>query len=256
MKTRELTFGPLIASLLITSAAFAADIYTGGHGDIGVSYIDNELVFRYELGSSAIVNGSPLGTVTQFAPDEIITQAGPTAYEEITSPLTSYFPDKTHGYFFGANSSSTTPYLGFGADDPTIGGGWGPGPHGLPAINYSIAGVTYTGAALDPQILYYSLGPFGEIYTLYDHLGDATVPNIPLPVGAHSHATWGFSDPGIYDVTWSANGTHVIDGFKQTTGTFRFEILPVPEPASITLGVLGLLALTLACRRFRRQVSA
>ena len=228
-----LAYGPSPSVTLDVMAA--PGVYTGGHADIGVSYVDNQLVFRYALGASAIVDGSPLGAPAHAAPGEIITQAGTAAYQQITGPIAAYFPGKTHGYFFGAQSSETSPYLGLGADDPSLSAqSWvtAPGDEPFPRMRYRITGVNYTGPAANPQVLYYDVGTTGDLFVNYNNLDPASATPLPLPIVTfiHAHPNWGFSDPGIYDITLTASAEHTTDGPMTATGVFRFEILPVPVP--------------------------
>lgn len=61
--------------------------------------------------------------------------------------------------------------------------------------------------------------------------------------GSHEHFNWGFTAPGIYRVTFQANGRLLgaSEELVSLPSTFIFHVLPLPEaPALPTLRVLGL----------------
>ncbi|MFI4877211.1 MAG: TIGR03769 domain-containing protein, partial [Blastopirellula sp. JB062] len=80
--------------------------------------------------------------------------------------------------------------------------------------------------------------------------------------GGHSHMNFGFSDPGLYELTIEGFGTHDTDGYKSDSATFTFlvggyEPAAVPEPASLTLFGLGsICAAAVGLRRRKKQVNA
>lgn len=68
-----------------------------------------------------------------------------------------------------------------------------------------------------------------------------------IAAGGHEHFGWGFTELGIYDLTFSFSGTHVVDGPKTASATYRFNV--IPEPST---GLMGLLGMGMLLRRKRR----
>jgi surface-anchored protein len=71
-----------------------------------------------------------------------------------------------------------------------------------------------------------------------------------LIAGSHNHFSFGFSQPGDYQVVFEATGTHAVDGFV-TSGdvVYHFTVQAVPEPATLALALAGGAGLLLARQR-------
>jgi surface-anchored protein len=65
----------------------------------------------------------------------------------------------------------------------------------------------------------------------------------------HAHYNWGFTEPGEYILNITVSGTHNTDGLLTDTQPIIFHVATVPEPTSLALGGLGILAVTLFRRR-------
>ncbi len=72
--------------------------------------------------------------------------------------------------------------------------------------------------------------------------------------GGHDHYNWGFTAPGVYELTFTVSGTPTGEGTPITdTGTFTFAVgAPIPEPSAFA-ALAGLGALGLAASRRRRS---
>ena len=81
------------------------------------------------------------------------------------------------------------------------------------------------------------------------------VLSISLTTGGHAHYNWGFTETGLYQLTFTVSGI-LDDGantFVSDTATYTFAIgaTPVPEPASFAV-FGGLVALGFSAARRRR----
>jgi surface-anchored protein len=124
-----------------------------------------------------------------------------------------------------------TPFVGLSAEHLDSGDWDG-------QISFVLASVNFDGSAY---------GTTGGILSFFSEELDAVwssqdgflQQSISLTPGAgHEHGFFFFSQPGIYDMTLTASGTHGIEGAVTGTGTFKFEV--VPEPSSVMLAGLGL----------------
>jgi surface-anchored protein len=71
-----------------------------------------------------------------------------------------------------------------------------------------------------------------------------------LTPGAHDHFNYGFTQPGVYDLTFQWKGVHKSEGAVAANGTYSFGVTAVPEPGTNALLALGLVGL--ACWKRRR----
>jgi surface-anchored protein len=81
--------------------------------------------------------------------------------------------------------------------------------------------------------------------------GISAADTISLSVGGHDHFNYGFTQPGIYNLTFQWDGEHAVDGVVSATGTYSFGVTTVPESSStalLALGALALFARRRACR--------
>jgi surface-anchored protein len=76
-----------------------------------------------------------------------------------------------------------------------------------------------------------------------------------LITGGHEHYNWGFTAPGLYELTFTVSGILVGPGDQSIsdTATFTFAVgTPIPEPSAFA-ALAGLGALGLAATRRRRR---
>lgn len=107
-------------------------------------------------------------------------------------------------------------------------------------------------------------GPVGGVFALWqtDFSGDPLVALSSTPggqasfnviTGGHQHYNWGFTAPGVYELTFTVSGTLVGEPAPITdTATYSFAVgTPIPEPASAA-ALAGVAILGLAATRRRR----
>jgi surface-anchored protein len=71
---------------------------------------------------------------------------------------------------------------------------------------------------------------------------------------SHAHFNLGFTEAGIYSITFDAIGTHNGTSFATAPSTFRFSVgdgVAVPEPSTCVIGIATALVVTIRSRRRR-----
>lgn len=218
-------------------AAQGFSVLTAGHADIGVGYEAGEFHPHWHLHEGTFVNGAPLPEEAEFAPDELL------AY--VSDPSGARPP------------GSSWDFLGTPADSPL----WV-----LPAVEDPAR--PFIGVAseeLEPTDwtslhlrLVQFAGPAGGHFSLWqaDALGNPVVQmatsngldendRFELAVGGHHHFNYGFTQPGLYELTLQWDGLHVVDGAVSARATYAFGVTVIPEPrpaALLAMGFLGWLA--------------
>jgi surface-anchored protein len=227
----------LLASLglaLTSVYATAAATLTSGHVDaIGIGYDGTDLDPHSHV-EGGIVDGN-LEPDAEFAPGDLIVQTSTTslrlpgaAWDAIGVAVGQSFWSLLETDIPGQ------PFAGFGAEE-------------LDKTKWSTPiTITLTGM----------MGPAGGQFSLWqtDGLGAPTffmstlggvsaadTYSMNLNVSNHQHFGWGFTAEGTYDLTFKIDGTHVTDGAKSATATYKFSA--VPEPSSALLGAFGALAI-------------
>ena len=230
--------GCLLAAELSHAAA-----WTSGHGDIGIAYEDegsgSELHLHLHLGeeSPAIINGSTIVADEEFeAGDLNININNPSVVPGTATPAFLAGVGTTIGstiYSLPASESvagtAGVPFLGFGTEelDPV---NW---PTGLTLTLNSVSG--------PGDFSLYRFDDPGFTFFMSTADGIDGSDALPLTADNHEHFNLAFTEAGIYEVTFTASGTHLTDGLVSSTETFTFAI---PEPSTGLLsGLAGLLAL-------------
>lgn len=219
-------------------------IYTAGHGDIGLAYEDGAFEPHWHLHSDAVVNGSPLGSDGEFEAHEVLAYV---PNPSIARPAGSQwdFLGIAAGsplWYLPQIEDSGKPFLGIASEELT-GSEWSSLTISLVSVNGPAGG-------------HFSLwqdGLFGpNVYMTTSNGIDGTDLYAMTP-GGHAHFNYGFTEPGIYDVTFQWNGMHTSDGLISASETFTFGVTAVPEPGEIGLAMALGLAGFLGVRQWRRR---
>lgn len=240
MKHLFKSIGAVALAALIsgTASSGAQSIYTSGHGDIGVGYdaVTQQFEPHWHLGTGAVVDGNPLASGEEYEPDELMAQT--TATRTSPNGLSSIIgvADGTTIYVLG--SSTYQPNLGFAVEELDF-NDW------LTPITLTLTGWTLPGSA---EFALYTTNLAGttvvdRVFSTFNPGATDFANSFEMTPGDHMHFQWGFTAPGVYEfeLTWS--GTHVSDGFIQTTETFSVNVVPEPSTwALLGAGALGLAA--------------
>jgi surface-anchored protein len=236
---------------LMSAPAFAADVWTLEHGDIGVAYDPADpTAFEMEvhIEQGGVVNGVPITNPNgqAFEPGDIVIRVPETANLQRISNPTGFWTGLPLGYDFtgpqynalgvpvGANLwvlSPTaadadhygTPFLGWATEEGFDGEFFG--------------NITFTPTSFS--------APAGATMAVYNgstqewvlQAGDTSFigDSFSIPAEGHVHRTLFFTEPGLYEVGIQAvglNGATPVSG----SGVFTFQVVPEPA-ASASLGV-------------------
>jgi len=223
-----------LVALAAPAPALAADfakLYTAGHADIEVDYVDGNLTLGYRLDSGLVLDGVPISDGRTASASEIavvVPEALRTTGGSDLAPPFAGAPIYDFPTFGGA---PVRPLLGFGAE-PITGG----------IFMDDMLSLTLTGFSA-PQggefTLFYSFSPNPPLINTAD--GIWFVDTLDVNASGHQHYAMAFTTGGIYDLEFTAYGTLVESGeVVSTTATFRFVVgdaglAAVPEPSSLAM---------------------
>jgi surface-anchored protein len=204
----------------------AAVVISGGHIDAPAFGYDSADGFEPHLHNEggpngAIINGVRVEEDSEFEPDEAVIRVALTSTTTLNGKSYFWLPDDSV-----TASTNGVPFVGIGLEELDA-GDWA----GL--LTIQLADLAGPG-----DFLMWTTDLFGETVVLLDSLDPSK--SLQLAAGSHSHFNWGFTEPGIYELTFGISGNHLGDGPVSGEGTFGFA---VPEPSSALLGALGGLAL-------------
>jgi surface-anchored protein len=230
----NLTLPVVLAGLALASVTARAQVLiSNGHVDIGIGY---------EAGAFDLHIHQEEPAENEYAPNEARFVIGPSS--AALSPggaFTGFLgPAGTPLWVLSAESDELLPKIGFSAEELTETDWTGD-------IRLSLVSVTGPG-----NVSLWDVGTFGTPTLLY-FSGDGidASDSLAVPPGSHADYNFGFSAPGLYEVTYLASGTHLMDGaIASGPVTYQFEV--VPEPHTYALAAVGLGALLWAGRRTRR----
>ena len=241
----------IVLSLFATSSSFAA-LWTSGHGDIGIAYDANtgewepHFAFHEEEGGGGMEeeHGHP-----------IIDGAEPIKEEyEIDELSIRVLGPRQPGAGIGESGALEVFLL---SEDElqaeALGNPW-PGiaveeiQSGVflnDLVSLSLQNVSGPGV-----FSLWNTDPFaGATVVMSSAPGSSAPGSVDLLLDpGHFHFNAGFSEPGTYDVLFRAEGELVAGGMTSTDFTVRYEVVPIPEPSSLALLLLGGMA---ALRRKR-----
>lgn len=248
----------LVMAIAILSSQASAEVFIGGHGDIGVGFENGGLHLHFHAEDA--IDTYPGGTLPagEYEPGDIIIGVpGEGAFPGTGTARPSGSQWNFLGeesdliWFLPASSVENKPYLGIATEELLPADGWNT------PVTWTINGIsTVWGEAADFSI--WTLNGFGGL--------DQVIASTRIPTGngnswtqdtfSHEHFNLGFSGEGIYDVSFTVSAFNdTLNESFSDTAVFRFAtgagITAVPEPSSFL--VLAGTATAVAGWRARRK---
>lgn len=239
MKTKFLL---TMGATVMTGPLLGATL-TSGHVDfIGIGYDAGAFEPHSHAEAGAVVDGVSLLADTEYELGELSLQV----VGSVTRPAGAEWSavGVGSGVSFWALPETSTPgqpFAGIGAEELT------------PSDWISPIRITLTGMSA-PAGAHFSLlqtDGFGDpTFFMSSFAGGITAGDfysMDLSIEDHAHFLWGFTELGVYDLTFEISGEHAVDGLKSASATYRFNV--VPEPST---GLMSLLGATVLLRRRRK----
>jgi hypothetical protein len=254
------------AVLALAAATARAEVWTLGHGDIGVAYdpaTPGAFEMEVHVEQDGVVDGTaitnPAGQA--YEPGEITIRVPTTAnLGRINNPTGFWTGLPNNGYNF-----TGSPYNALGV--PVGSNLWVLSPTGADADHY---GTPFLGWATEEGFGGQQFGnvtftptsfsaPPGGTMAIYNgsvqewvlQAGDTTFvgDSFAVPAEGHAHRTLFFTQPGLYQVGIQAAG---LNGSAQVSGSAVYNFEVVPEPSTLALAALAAAA-GIPLARLRRR---
>lgn len=228
---------PIIILVLATAAiaalprpAAATALFTAGHGDVGIVYEDGALQFELHVEDAGVAYDPGEAAIVVPAAALENRKSSP-AYDAIGVAANAPFYKLAQGSFEAATEQ--LPFVGLAAEEVPLGifknnllrlslvSVEGPG-------HFSLWRETATGPGFESRPGFVGI-------PLASSDGVDAIDHVFLPASLHEHANWGFTERGTYFVTLRAEGELLSGETLAGEGTFRFDVVPVSEPASLYL---------------------
>ena len=226
----------LIGLSLASTHASAATL-TSGHVDfIGIGYVAGELEPHSHAHEGAVVDDSTLGADTEFEVGDLTVQVYSTTGRSAGAAWDPIGVASGETYnFLSETEVAGKPFVGIGAEELTPGDWDG-------AITITLTSATGSGILAGGKFSLWQGSVTPNFFmSTDDGISGADVFSMDLNDGGHAHFGWGFTEEGIYDLTFEISGTHAVNGAETATATYKFSV--IPEPSSALLGAFGALAL-------------
>lgn len=240
----------------------SADIYIGGHADIGVGFHDNHLELHLHAEDPISLYGGGTAGPGEFEPGDIwigvpgsVDDPGSTLLRPAGSQWNFLAPNEgDRVWFLPAIADDEKPYLGIGTEELLPEDGWN-------------SNVTWTFNSIstmwgdDAEFSIWSFDGVNPVVRASSLVPTGTGNSWEQSTNSHDHFFIGFSGEGVYDVSFTVSAFNSdLNELFSDTGTFRFitgsAISAVPEPSSFAvLGGLGLAAAGWKRRRSRKSLT-
>ncbi len=243
---------PILLGALLAGQAAQAQLWTSGHGDIGVALEDEgsgpEFHLHAHLHPGAAVDGSPLAADEEYGAGQIIINVP--LLTKISAPDNAALTAGTGAatgedlWILSQNNpgSDPVPFVGIATEelDPTD---W------TTDISFTL-GVVTSPSGSGHFSLWQPDGVGGFNFFFSTRNGNNTLDQL---AGVHDHFNFGFTEAGTWLIELTTAGTHITEGTLSDTQTFTFNVVPEPSAFAALVGVAALVLVstrrrTKACR--------
>lgn len=241
------------AALALVAASARAELWTLGHGDIGVVYdpaTPGSFELEVHVQQGGVVDGTEITNAAgqAYQPTGISIRVPASAnLQRINNPTGFWTGLPNNGYNF-----TGVPYNALGV--PVGSNLWVLSPSGADADHY---GTPFLGWATEEGFAGEQFGnvtftptsfsaPPGGTMAIYNgsvqewvlQAGDTSFvgDSFSAPAEGHVHRTLFFTQPGLYEVGIQAAG---LNGMTQVSGSAVYSFQVVPEPSTLALAALA-----------------
>jgi surface-anchored protein len=251
-RTVGFTFAVAMAVLLAATRPLCADsipVYASGHCDLCADYEDGGLSLHYHFhatGPGYDEDGNTL--VGEYEPSSLYTRVSDATKTTVPSDPAYSFLGESAGsnvWILPQNQTSGVPFLGFGTEELEP-DDWSTG------ISYKLVSANGPG-----EVSMWMSGTFGNPIVYWATSDEVTSSDVYTQAAlAHSHANWGFTAEGVYNVQMQISGTPVGSSTVYSdveTFTFLVGSSTVPEPGTIAMLSSAAVGLALSLWKRRRN---
>lgn len=191
-------------------------VYTAGHADLSVAFVNGAFEWNYKFDFDAVLDGVETNAVVFKPAGSVVTVVPESA--ELAAPISLPFLGLGSGdplWLLPVNQIDDVPWVGWSTEELVVNQWSGP-------ISVSLEEVGGPG-----DFAVWGSAAGGGLTSFLSTI-EGFNPGLDLPLGSHLHLATGFTEPGIYDVTLRATGTLAAGGTVTGLGTFRFHVEPLP----------------------------
>ena len=216
-----------LSALFSAPQTLKADLWVGGHGDIGIGLVGNKLDLHLHFADAVDKEGGGSIPAGEYAPgDHTIFVPGPSVDRPPGSQWDFLGAPTDKIWCLPASRDPNKPYLGWAPEELSPADFNG---------NITVRLTSLLSAPANATFSVWSLDPFGSPTSLMSTAnGISNSDQFLLAPANHEHFFVGFTQEGLYDIEFTAFGNHKALGDISGTGVFKFAV-GVPEPSSMAM---------------------